>query len=99
MIKNTKLSKEFDTNDFLETHYGKKPIAVSLKQYQKVKLDSYHNVIEEFNDFVKKGGSIASKDEISSSEEIRQRKKSLQENIKEYYLPIEKDKAIPYPQN
>lgn len=97
LIESTKLPEAFDTNDFLETHYGKKPFAVSLEQYHKVKLDYYHNILEEVNNFVEKGGTIASEDAISSSEVIRKRNKSLQESIKEYYLPIERDRAIPYP--
>lgn len=97
LVKSINIPGTFDTTDFLETHYGKKPIAVSLKQYQKIKLDYYHNIIEELNSFAKKGGTIASEDEIGSPEEIIQKRKSLQNGIKEYYLPIEIDKAIPYP--
>lgn len=97
LVKSINLQEAFDTTDFLETHYGKKPIAVSLKQYNKIKLDSYNNVIEELSNFIRKGGSIASDDDLSTPEQIRERKKSIQKSIKEYYLPIEKDKAIPYP--
>ncbi|MDQ8140574.1 GLPGLI family protein [Chryseobacterium sp. CFS15] len=99
LVKSITLPEAFDTSNFLETHYGKKPIAVSLKQYHKIKLDSYNNVIEEFSDFIRKGGTLASDDDLSTPEKIRERKKSIQKSIKEYYLPIEKDKAIPYPKD
>jgi len=97
LVHSIKLPKAFDTSDFLETHYGKKPITVTLKQYQKVKLDYYNNVVEILNEFAKKGGTIASDQSLSSPEEISKKRKFLQESIKKYYLPIEKDKAISYP--
>lgn len=98
-IESKNLAKTFDTSDFLETHYGKKPINVSLKQYQKVELDSYNNVIEELNQLREKGVDIASDKEINSKEDIINQKKDIQRSIRNYYLPIEKDKAINYPEN
>ena len=97
LTKNKNLTKTYDTTDFLETHYCKKPIPISLKQYQKVKLDYYNNIVEVLNEFAKKGGTIASEHDLSSPEEIEKKRKTLQQSIKKYYLPIEKDKAIPYP--
>ncbi|QNS40292.1 GLPGLI family protein [Chryseobacterium manosquense] len=97
LTKNKNLPKTYDTTDFLETHYGKKPIPISLKQYQKVKLDYYNNIVEVLHEFAKKGGTIASEHDLSSPEEIEKKRKTLQQSIKKYYLPIEKDKAIPYP--
>lgn len=99
LVQSTKLPNTFNTSNFLETHYGKKPITVTLKQYQKVKLDYYNNIVEVLNEFAKKGGTIASDQNLSSPEEIAKKRKFLQESIKKYYLPIEKDKAIPYPNN
>lgn len=99
LIRSINLSKIYDTNNFLETHYGKKPIAVTLKQYQKVKLVYYNNIIEDLNNFREKGGSIDSEKEINTKEDIINQKKELQASIKNYYMPIEKDKAIPYPKD
>lgn len=96
LVKNKNLPKTYDTTRFLETHYGKKPINVSLKQYHKVKLDYYHNIVEVLNEFSKKGGTIASDEELNSPEDIDRKRKILQQSIKKYYLPIEVDKAIPY---
>ena len=96
-VENKNLPKTFDTSDFLETHYTKKPISVSLEQYHKVKLDYYHNIVEVLKEFAKKGGSIASEHDVSSPQEIEKRRKALQQSIKKYYFPLEKDKAIPYP--
>ena len=97
LIKSLNLPETFDTNSFLETHYGKKPISVSLKQYQKIKLDYYNNIVEILQSFAKKGGTIDSEQNLNTPEEISRKRKSLQDNIKKYYLPIEKDKAIAYP--
>ncbi len=97
MVKSQNLSNTYETNDFLETHYGNKPVTITLEQYHKIELDYYNNIIEILNQYREKGVSIASDSELSSKEEIARRRKSLQDNIKKYYLPIEKDKAIPYP--
>lgn len=98
LVKNKNLPKTYDTTEFLETHYGKKPIDVSLKQYHKVKLDYYHNIVEVLNEFSKKGGTIASEQEFNSPEDIERKRKTLQQSIKKYYFPIELDKSIPYPE-
>lgn len=95
--RNINLPKTFSTHDFLETHYGKKPIIVSLRQYHKVRLDYYNNIVEVLNRFVEKGGSVASDLDVTSREKIERKRKSLQQHIKSSYLPIERDKAIPYP--
>ena len=99
LVKSKNLPKTFETNNFLETHYGKKSIPITLKQYQKVKLDYYNNIIEDLDKFRENGGSIASEKEINSKEDIIKQKKEMQMGIKNYYLPIEKDKAIPYPKD
>jgi hypothetical protein len=100
-VENKNLPKTFDTSDFLETHYGKKPIYVTLKQYQKTQLDNYHNVVKNLIDFLEKGNSIASDNDkpLDSKEDIMQQRQNIQQGIKNYYLPIERDKAIPYPEN
>ena len=68
-----------------------------MKKYNEIKLVYYNNIIEDLNKFRENGGSIASEKEISSKEDIISQKKEMQAGIKNYYLPIEKDKAIPYP--
>lgn len=99
LVKSKNLPQTYDTNNFLETHYGKKSVPITLEQYQKVKLVYYNNIIEDLNKFRENGGSIASEKEINSKEDIIKQKKEMQASIKNYYLSIEKDKAIPYPNN
>ncbi len=82
MVKSQNLSNTYETNDFLETHYGNKPVTITLEQYHKIELDYYNNIIEILNQYREKGVSIASDSELSSKEEIARRRKSLQDNIK-----------------
>ena len=96
LIKNSTLPVNYDTNDFLESRYGKKPIPVSLKQYQQLKLNYYNNIVEVLSEFMTKGGQIASEEELTTPEQVAQRKRTLQQNIKNNYIPLERDKAIPY---
>lgn len=97
LVKSVNLPQTYDTNFFLETRYGKKAVPITLVQYHKVKLVYYNNIIEDLEKFRENGGSIASENEINSKEDIIKQKKQIQKSIKDYYLPIEKDRAIPYP--
>lgn len=98
LVKSTNLNETFDTSNFLETHYGIKPVSVNLKQFYKVKLDYYHDPVSEMRNNLKNGGTIIiNGSKITSQEQLDQQRKFVQENIKKYYYPIELDKAIPYP--
>jgi hypothetical protein len=98
LIKSFNLPETFDTSDFLETHYGNNPIAVSLKQYQKIKLDHYNDPFVQVKEGLKDGGIITLYGEkITSIDQLDQKKKSVQEDTKKNYNPVELDKAIPYP--
>ncbi|MDY3538150.1 GLPGLI family protein [Riemerella anatipestifer] len=98
LIKSLNLSVTFDTKNFLETHYGVKPIYITLKQYHKIKIDSYNDPVAEVRKTLKNGGVVnINGQNITSLEELDQKRKFLQEMIKKYYKPIEKNKAIPYP--
>ncbi|MCE3075702.1 GLPGLI family protein [Chryseobacterium gwangjuense] len=98
LVKNINIPETQSTLEFLETHYGNKPIPVSLKQYHKVKLDYYSDPVKEMSKSLKNGGTVMiSGEKITTQNQLDQKKKHLQEMIKQYYNPIEKDKAIPYP--
>ena len=99
LVENKNIKNTFDTNNFLETHYGKKPLSVSLKQYNQVKLNYYNNLIADLSKFMEKGGEISSDKEVKSKEDLLNQKKNIQKSIRDYYLPIERDKAIIYPVN
>lgn len=97
LVKSSNVAEKYDTSYFLETHYRKKPLEISWKKFQKIKIDSYNNLVEDVNDFREKGGFIDAK--LISKEAILKERKSMQEVFRNYYLPIEKDKAIPYSEN
>ncbi|MHA6727528.1 GLPGLI family protein [Chryseobacterium sp. A301] len=97
MVKSENLAQTYDTHNFLETHYGKKPISITQKQFHTLKVDHFNNIVEVLNRHRENGVSIATEGELATKEEINKKRKSLQDNIKSYYLPIEKDRAIPYP--
>lgn len=99
LIENINLPQTFDTSNFLETHYGKKPINITLQQYHKIKLSYYNNIVEILNKYNNDGVSIATEKDIKSKEDILSQKKDLQKQIKSNYLPIELDTAIPYPKD
>lgn len=100
LMRSQKLPKTYDTSDFLETRYGKLAMPITLQQYHKLKLDYYNNIVQTLSDFKEKGNSIASGNgerELHSKEDILAERKAIQKSIKKYYLPVEKDRAIPYP--
>lgn len=100
LIKSTNLNETFDTNNFLETHYGNKAVPVTLAQYNKVKLDYYADPVAELSQMLKNGGIVKIGDEnITTQAQLDQKRKFLQEMIKKYYNPVRLDRAIPYPKN
>lgn len=100
LSKSINLPETFVTTNFLETHYGNQPVKVTLKQFQKVKLDYYNDPTAEMKNALKGGGTIIiSGTKITTLEQLDQKRKILQKNIISNYNPIELDKAIPYPKN
>lgn len=98
LVKIKKLNEDFDTKKFLETHYETQPIRVTRKQYHDVKINYYNDPVSEGRKILKNGGNITFQGEkITTVEQLDQKRKSIQESIKNYYSPLELDKAIPYP--
>lgn len=98
LVNSKKLEKDFDTTDFLETHYGKKPVRVTSEKLNEVKLTYYSdpyswartatgNWSVSFGDGVK----------YSKKEDIPYLTKRMQENLRRENNPIELDKAVKYP--
>ena len=100
LSKSANLPETFATTNFLETHYGNQPVKVSLKQFQKVKLDYYSDPTADMKNALNGGGTVMiSGEKITSLEQLDQKRKFLQKDILNNYNPIELDKAIPYPKN
>lgn len=98
LVKIKKLNEDFDTKKFLETHYGNQPILVGRKQYNGVKINYYNDPVSEMRKILKTGGNVVFQGEkITSVEELDQKRKSIQASIKSYYIPLELDKEIQYP--
>jgi len=100
LSRSINLPETFSTTSFLETHYGNQPVKVSLKQFQKVKLDYYSDPTADMKNALKNGGTVMiSGEKITSLEQLDQKRKFLQKDIVNNYWPVELDKAIPYPKN
>jgi len=100
LSRSINLPETFVTTNFLETHYGNQPLKVTLKQFQKVKLDYYNDPVAELRNNLKNGGTIiVGGEKITTQEQLDQKRKYIQESIKNYYNPLELDKAIAYPKN
>jgi GLPGLI family protein len=82
LLQSHNLSNTFNTSDFLETHSGKKPISINLKQYHKIKLDYYNNIGNILNKYNDEGVSIATEKDIKSKEDIYNQIKIFAKTIK-----------------
>lgn len=100
LVKSYQLKSTYNTSDFLESAIDKKPLLVTQKTLNKMKLDfyndPYHEVRESFvynpNETVKlMNVRITSKDQINDAT------KKYQKYIRDNNNPIEIDKAIQYP--
>jgi GLPGLI family protein len=101
LTKSFNLPETFDTSGFLESHYGKNPIPVILKQYYKIKLDFYNDPFAKIRtnlaETLKTGTVQVNGEEITSVDQLDQKREFVRKMLKKYYNPVELDKAIPYP--
>ncbi|MCQ4034519.1 GLPGLI family protein [Kaistella montana] len=94
LIKNIKLTKTFDTKDFVETHYGKPALPVTNAKFNEYIQDIYVDPVRMFSSQIKDGGKASFKNEtVESVAELNKKKQMLQNGIKGRYIFIEKDKA------
>ena len=92
LIKNKKLENTYDTTNFLENHYDKKAIKISLKKYNSYVIDLYNNPTRMFKDQVSDGKTVSFKDnDAKSLEELNQMKSQMQRMIKSRYIAVEID--------
>ncbi|MFB9120375.1 GLPGLI family protein [Bergeyella porcorum] len=97
LVKNHNLPTLYDTTDFLESYYGTTPIPVDYKQMVKIKLNDFNDPMANLIKVFKDGGKInMNGEDITSLEQLNQKRKWVQEDILKHYTPIELDKAIPY---
>ena len=96
LIKNKRIEQENDTSFYLENLNDLKPIPISEKELEKIKIANYQNPLKDFN-----SQSIIIKDKDGNIKTLNSREltKLHQKRIRKYYNPIEIDKAIHYPQN
>lgn len=93
LISNKNLDTEFDTKEFVETHYGKAAIPISNEKFNKYIEDLYENPTRMLSESVKNGQKATFKNEsIETVEELNKKKSMLQNGIKSRYIYIEKDK-------
>lgn len=90
---NQNLKQPEDTTSYLETLNGQKPVEVSEKQRQKLKVDYYINPLKDFKDGLIVENEKGEKVEVNAKELTQKQQKFL----KLYNNPIEIDKAVQYP--
>jgi GLPGLI family protein len=94
LVSNKKLETTYPTADFVETHYGKEALPVSLEKFNKFLNETYQNPLRMFAPNFKEGGNMTlNKEKIESLEELNKKKVVLQNGIKQRYIYLEKDKA------
>ena len=92
LVKNNKLNQTYDTNEFLETHYGKTALPITDKKFNKYIEEIYQNPQRMFSDKIKSGEKATFKNEtVESIDELNRKKTMLQNGIKGRYIYVEKD--------
>lgn len=93
LINNEKLAADYDTKDFVETHYGKAALPITNEKFNTYIEDIYQNPTRLFSEKIKNGGNLTFKNEsVESIDELNKKKEMLQKGIKGRYIYIEKDK-------
>lgn len=99
LVKNQNLPGNVATEDFLESNFGTKAIAVSEKQKRKLMMDFYNDPFSfERTNFthstdlnINIGGN-----QVSTIEELNAQVRNMQQIIRKYNNPVEIDKAVKY---
>ncbi|MDN5395871.1 MAG: GLPGLI family protein [Chryseobacterium sp.] len=100
LVSNKKLDTEYDTKDFVETHYGKSAIPISNEKFNKYIQEFYENPTRTLAESIKNGQKTSFKNEsIETIEELNKKKSMLQNGIKSRYIYIEKDKEPSFKSN
>ena len=100
LIKSKKLAETYDTSNFLEVRYGRKPLPVSEKIYLKKAMEFYNDPLHEDRENLR-NGTTKSVDfngvRYTNASELIPLIKDEQNYIRKYNNPIERNKAIKYP--
>lgn len=98
LVNSTTLDVEFDTNDFLETHYGEKPIKIAAEKLNELQINYYNDPYSwartaTGNWNVNFGDGV----NYNKKEDIPYLTKRTQEEHRRNNNPIELDTAVKYP--
>lgn len=97
LLKSSTLTHEYDTSDFLETHYGSVPVEIGNEKYKKLLLDLYNDPVAEMRNSLKNGGIVTINNQsVKSLQDLDNQRKFIQENIRKNYNPIEINEAVDY---
>lgn len=97
LINSKKLDTDFDTTDFLETHYGNKPITITNKKLNEVKLNYYNNPYSWAMTSDSWSVNFGDGKVYTSKEDLPYLTRRAQEELRRNNNPIELDKAVKYP--
>lgn len=99
LVKNEKLLKNVDTNDFLESNFGNKAVKINEGQRRKLLMDFYSDPFsfERTNLANRKDLNInIGGNQVKNVEELNAQVKTMQGIISKYNNPIDLNKAIKY---
>lgn len=100
LIKSKKLAETYNTSNFLEVRYGRKPILITEKIFLKKAMEFYNDPMHEDRENLRNGSSesidIDGK-RYTKASELVPLIKDEQNYIRKYNNPIERNKAIKYP--
>lgn len=99
LIEVKKLDKTYDTSNIIETHFGSKPVAITRKKYEELKLNDYKNPYAEYRSMEAGTWSISPNKGrvINTIAQLDQYAKEVQERIKRQNNPVDLASAIKYP--
>lgn len=97
LIGNIKLETDFDTTDFLETHYGEKPVKITNKKFNEIKLNYFSDPYSWARTAEEWSVNFGDGKVYHTKEDIPYLTKRTQEELRRNNNPIELDTALPYP--
>ncbi len=99
LVKNKNLKNTYDTFGFIETFYGSKPLEVSDAVRLKKKMDIYNDPLHDMrNGFKENAGEeiFVMNVKVTNKEQFNELNKKVQQMMKKFNNPIERNKALKY---
>ncbi len=99
LVEIKKLTEPYDTTNIIETHFGTKPILITLKKYHELIINDYSNPYADYRGMKEGQWSIMPSQNrmINTIKDLNEYSKEYQADLVRKNNPVELNKAVHFP--